>query len=186
MTERVRSQMQASEMRFLRKSKGVAMFNKHLAGLHVSKLRFFLLVLFKRFFFLLTQVEKRAFSQLKAVISAEVRKKKNGLKKNSIKNRNFETCKPANCNCAICKSLDIESLLFRIKRSQLRWFGLVSRTPQKRFPKQTLYAKVSGKTPVGRPRTRWLDYIEDLSWNRLGLYPSEMQSVLVDRKVYFI
>ena len=29
MTKRVRSQMQASEMRFLRKMKGVAMFDKH-------------------------------------------------------------------------------------------------------------------------------------------------------------
>jgi len=26
----------------------------------------------------------------------------------------------------------------------------------------TLLAKVKGKRPVGRPRTRWADYIEDL------------------------
>ena len=45
------------------------------------------------FFFLLTQAEKRAFSQLKALISAEVRKKRT-----SKKNCNFETCKPAICN----------------------------------------------------------------------------------------
>ena len=38
-------------------------------------------------FFLLTPAEKRTFSQLNAVISADVSKKKN---------RNFETCKPAN------------------------------------------------------------------------------------------
>ena len=54
----------------------------------------------------------------------------------------------------------------------------------KRLFKQTLCAKVSGKRPVGKPRTRWLDYIEDLGWNRLGLYPSEMQYVLVDRAVW--
>ena len=66
-----------------------------LAGLHVSKLRFFLLVNFKRFFFcfLLTQAEKRAFSQLKAVISTGSGKKKNRLKKAVI----FKTSKPANC-----------------------------------------------------------------------------------------
>ena len=40
------------------------------------------------FFFLLAQAEKRAFSQLKAFISAEVRKK-NSLKRTSKKNRNF-------------------------------------------------------------------------------------------------
>ena len=44
----------------------------HIAGLHVSKLRFYL----SGSFFLLTQAEKRAFSQLQARLSAEVRKKK--------------------------------------------------------------------------------------------------------------
>ena len=56
--------------------------------------------------------------------------------------------------------------------------------PQERLPKQTLFVEMSGKRPVGRPRTRWLNYIEDLGWNRLGLHPSEMQFVLVDREVW--
>ena len=116
-TKTVLLQMQASEIRFLRKIKGVTMFDKH---------------------------------------------------------RNTE----------IRKSLDIESLLLRIESSQLRWFGHVSRMPDERLHKQTLYAKVSGKRPVGRPRTRWLDYSENLGWNRLKLYPSKMQSVLVDREVW--
>jgi len=34
---------------------------------------------------------------------------------------------------------------------------------------------------VGRPRTRWADYIEDLGWNRLELQPSEMLEVVADR-----
>ena len=38
--------------------------------------------------------------------------------------------------------------------------------------------------PVGRRRTKWLDYIEDHGWNRLGLYRSEIQSVLVDRELW--
>ena len=66
----------------------------------------------------------------------------------------------------IRKSLNIEPLLLRIERSQLRWFGHVSRMPQERLPKQALRAKANGKRPVGRPRTRWTDYIEDLGWNR--------------------
>ena len=41
-------------------------------------------------------------------------------------------------NTAILESLFIESLLLRIERSQLRWFGHVSRMPQERLPKQTL------------------------------------------------
>ena len=87
-------------------------------------------------------------------------------------------------NTAIRESLNSESLLFRIERSQLRWFGHVSRMPQERLSKQTLYAEVSGKRPVGRPRTRWLDYIENLGWNSLGLRPSKMKSVLVDREMW--
>ena len=48
--------------------------------------------------FLLTPAEKMVFSQLNAVIFAEVnKKKKNRLKRTSKKKRNFETCKPDNC-----------------------------------------------------------------------------------------
>ena len=60
----------------------------------------------------------------------------------------------------------------------------VSRMPHERFPEQTLYAEVSGKGLVGRPRTRWLEYIENLRWKRLGLYPSKILSVVVDRDVW--
>ena len=117
MTERMRSQVQASEMRFLRRIEKVTQFNK--------------------------------------VRSSEIR-----------------------------KSLNIEPLLLRIERSQLRWFGHVSRMPQERHPKQALPAKPNGRRPVGRPRTRWTDYIEDLRWNRLGLRPSEMMEVMKDREVW--
>ena len=121
MTERmrsqVRSQVQASEMRFLQRIEGVTLFNK--------------------------------------VRSSE-----------------------------IGKSLNIEPLLLRIERSQLRWFGHVSRTPQERLPKQALLAKANERKPVGRPRTKWTDYIEDLGWNRVGLRPSEMMKVMEDREVW--
>ena len=56
--------------------------------------------------------------------------------------------------------------------------------PQERLPKQVLHAKANGRRPVGRPRTRWTDYIEDLGWNRLGLRPSEMMEVMEDREVW--
>ena len=93
MTERVRSQAQASEMKFLRRIEGVTLFNK--------------------------------------IRSSEIR-----------------------------KSLNIKPLVLRIERSQLRWFAHVSRMPQERLPKQALLAKVNGRRPVGRPRTRWTNYIE--------------------------
>ena len=87
MTERIRSQVQASEMRFLQKIEGVTLFNK--------------------------------------VRSSKIR-----------------------------KSLNIETLLFRIEKSQVKWFGHVRRMPLKRLPKQALLAKANGRKPVGRPRTR--------------------------------
>jgi len=40
------------------------------------------------------------------------------------------------------------------------------------------------KKAVGRPRTRYQDYIEDLGWNRLGLQPSEMLAVMAHRDVW--
>ena len=44
----------------------------------------------------------------------------------------------------------------------------------------TALAKANGRRPVGRPRTRWINYITDLGWNRLGLHPSEMMDVMED------
>ena len=88
------------------------------------------------------------------------------------------------CNFEIHNLLDVESLLLRIERSQLRWFGHVSKMPQERLPKQALSAISNGKRPVGRPRLRWLNYIEGLGWNRLGLSLSEMKEVVEDRDVW--
>ena len=88
----------------------------------------------------------------------------------------------------IGKSLNIEPLLLGIERSQLRWFGHVSRIPQERLPKQALFVKANGRRPaVGRPRTRWTDYIENFGWNRLGPHSSEMMDVnhvMKDREVW--
>ena len=80
----------------------------------------------------------------------------------------------------IRKSFNIEPLLLRIKRSQIRWSDHVSRMPQKKLSKQALLVKANGKRPVGRPRIKWTIYIKDLGWNHLGLYPSE---IMEDRKV---
>jgi len=53
-------------------------------------------------------------------------------------------------------------------------FGLVSKLPQERLPKQALLEKVKGKSLVERPRTYCEDYTKDLGRNRLGLQPSEI------------
>ena len=117
MTERMRLQVQASEMRSLRRIEGITLCNK--------------------------------------VRSSKIR-----------------------------KCINIEPLLLRIERSQLRWFGHVSRMPRERLHKQALLAKANGRRPVGLPRTRWTDYVEDLGRNRLGLRPSKMMEVMGDREVW--
>ena len=52
---------------------------RQIAGLRVPKYRFFLLVLFKQFFFLLTHAKIKAFSQLKGLVSAYVSKKRTAV-----------------------------------------------------------------------------------------------------------
>ena len=55
----------------------------------------------------------------------------------------------------IQKSLNIKPLFLRIERSQLRWFGHVSRMPQK-TPQTSFIAKSNGKRTVGQPKNqRW-------------------------------
>ena len=55
--------------------------------------------------------------------------------------------------------------------------------PQEKLLKQALLANANGKRPIGRPRTRWTNYNENLGWNQLGLYPSKMTNVMEDREV---
>ena len=80
-------------------------------------------------------------------------------------------------NADICKSLKIKSLLLRLKRSQLRWYGNVTRMSQERT------APIGGR-PRGRPRTRWRNYVEDLSWSPLGNPAERLSLVANDRDAW--
>ena len=61
-------------------------------------------------------------------------------------------------------------------------FGHVMRMPQERLAKKIMQAIPNGKRPVGRPRTRWSNYITNLAWTRLGLTSSELAEVGEDRE----
>jgi len=74
------------------------------------------------------------------------------------------------------KSLNIELLLIRIERSQLKWFGHVSRMPLERFPKQALFVKIKGKRLVKQPHNT-LGILHWGSWMEL-LGASTMQNVI--------
>ena len=84
-------------------------------------------------------------------------------------------------SCENRRALHVETLLW-IERSQLRWFGHVTRIPHERLTRQVLLTKLTRKRPKIRPRTRWNDYIFDLAWYRLGAEPTEL--LAVDREVF--
>ena len=84
-------------------------------------------------------------------------------------------------NADIRESLNIEALLLRLERSQLRWYGHVTRMSQERTAKKLLCSTPIGRRFKGRPRTRWRDYVEDLSWSRLGIPTEHLSFVAEDR-----
>ena len=63
----------------------------------------------------------------------------------------------------IFRSRNIESLLLRLEKSQLRWYGHVTHPSRERAAKKLLCSTPIGRRPGGRPGTRWRDYVEDLS-----------------------
>ena len=101
MTERVQSQMQASEMRFLQRIEEVTLFDK-------------------------------------------VR------------------------SSVIQQSRIIYPLLLRIERSQLRWFGYVSRMPTEKLPKQSLLSKQMGEDQLNDLKldgTITLRILDGIAWD---------------------
>jgi len=61
-------------------------------------------------------------------------------------------------------------ILLRIKRSQLDWFGHVSRMPLERLQRKVLLAARTGKRSRTSPRTMWRDYMLGpvFVWTLLG------------------
>ena len=92
----------------------------------------------------------------------------------------------------IRESLNIESLLLRLERSQLRWYGHVTRMSQKSSGIKLLCSTPIGRRPSqnsmarGRPKTRWRDYVEDLSWSRLDIPAEHLSFVAEDRDAWRI
>ena len=85
---------------------------------------------------------------------------------------------------AIQEGLGVEPLLLCVERSQLRWFGHLMRMPPGRLPREVFLARPTGRRPRGRPRTRWMDYISSLAWERLGIPGSELADVAGERDVW--
>ena len=82
------------------------------------------------------------------------------------------------------EELRVEPLLLHIERSQLRWLGHLFRMPPGRLPREVFQARLTGRRPRGRPRTRWRDYVSRLAWERLGVPPEELEEVAREREVW--
>ena len=50
-----------------------------------------------------------------------------------------------------------ETVIEKIKRRRLTWFGHVERTEGKRLPNAALHGRMRGERSRGRPRKRWMD-----------------------------
>jgi len=74
--------------------------------------------------------------------------------------------------------------LLWIERSQLRWFGHMSRISPERLARQVLLATTTGKQLRGRWRPWWHDYISDLAWSSLGVDRGELSDIAVDHEVF--
>ena len=86
------------------------------------------------------------------------------------------------CSWEIYEAPNVKSLP-QIERSQLRWFGHVTKMSQEKSVRQVLLATHTGKWPRGRPRTRGRDYISDLAWPRPDVDPAELSEIAVNREV---
>ena len=86
-------------------------------------------------------------------------------------------------NCEIPKALNIEQLL-RIKKSQLRLFGLLTTISQKILARQILLAAPTAKRPRSRPRTGLRDYISHLAWSHLGVESTELSDIAENHEVF--
>jgi len=76
-------------------------------------------------------------------------------------------------SCDIHKTLNVEQFL-RIERSQLRWFGHVSRMSHVRLARQVLRVRQTHGKAAQKPSKNWVVHIYDLAWPRLGVEPAEL------------
>ena len=83
----------------------------------------------------------------------------------------------------ILESLNIESLLLQLERSQLRWYGHLTRMSQEKTAKKLLCSTPIGRRPRGRFRIRWQDYV-DLNWSRLDIPAEFLSFVAEDRDAW--
>ena len=75
------------------------------------------------------------------------------------------------------------SVVEKIEKKQLKWFGHINRMKEYRKPKQYLEARPEGRKQRGRPRVSYIDVIEDLGRKR-GKTLKDLERMTKDRKIW--
>jgi hypothetical protein len=65
----------------------------------------------------------------------------------------------------VYRSPDIVTEIIKVRR--LEWLGHIIRMDGARMAKKVFVSKLEGRRDIGRPKLRWLDYVED-DINALG------------------
>ena len=54
-----------------------------------------------------------------------------------------------------------ETMVDKIRRRRLNWFGHVSRMGERRLPSRAMYCYIKGRRKRGKPPKKWIDNIKD-------------------------
>lgn len=85
-------------------------------------------------------------------------------------------------NDDIRREFGITSVLELIERNKLRWYGHIQRMDEEKYPKRILNHIPEGTRPVGRPRRRWIEGVDE-ALNRRGTNLDEVSrnQIFMDR-----
>ena len=84
-------------------------------------------------------------------------------------------------NLDIKRELGVESLLLRVKRSHLWWFGHLTGMPPGCIPSEVFWEQPARRRLYGRPRMHWRDYTSHLAWLCFGISQEKLGSIAGER-----
>ena len=113
----------------------------------------------------------RTRSQIQAAEMKVLRLIKGVTKLDKIRNENIR------------RELEVEDILKFVERGQLRWYGHVKRMEDDRYPKKFLDWKPDGTRPVGRPKKRWRENLDEAMQRRgYSFQQVENENLFEDRQ----
>ena len=76
-----------------------------------------------------------------------------------------------------------ETMVDKIRRRRLTWFGYMSRMDERRLPSRAMYCYIKERRKRGRPPKKWIDNIkEDVKLMELSIAYAEAVNLTRDRE----